>query len=157
MRSNRRGGEDHCNGTRAPPAKSRVGCPDRRQWLGWLDIICGGGVVEPQEEDAGRELLHDFLRKCELMLAPDGRTWVPTRGQKARIDHMICPQRWLPMLRRAVTADFSPGIADKEDHRPVFAKFVLREDCGMTAGSCLRQAECRLLLARVPPTPGGRP
>ena len=30
------------------------------------------------------------------------------------------------------TADFSVAIADKEDHRPVFAKFVLRDDRGMT-------------------------
>ena len=43
------------------------------------------GPVEPQEEDAGRELLHDFLGKCGLLAANtfDGtgrRTWVPTGG-----------------------------------------------------------------------------
>ena len=27
------------------------------------------GAVEPQEKDAGGELLHDFLCKCELMAA----------------------------------------------------------------------------------------
>ena len=97
------------------------------------------------------------------------RTCVPTRGQEARIDYVICPQRWLPMLRRAETAGFSLAIADKEDHQPVSAKFVLREDCGMTDeredDKCrimfdrarLRQAECRehfcQLLARAPPTP----
>ena len=27
------------------------------------------GAVEPQEEDAGGELLHDFLGKCDLMAA----------------------------------------------------------------------------------------
>ena len=54
------------------------------------------GAVEPQEEDAGGELLHDFLDKCDLMGANtfDGtgrRTWVPTRGQEARIDYVVCP------------------------------------------------------------------
>ena len=69
------------------------------------------------------------------------------------------------MFRRAETADFSLAIAD---HRPVFAKFVLHEDCGMTDeredDMCrimfdiarLRQAQCRehfcQLLARTPPT-----
>ena len=68
---------------------------------------------------------------------------------------MVYPQRWLPMLQRAGTADFSLAIADKEDHRPVFAKFVLRDDGGMTDegksdkdritvdGTRLGQEECR--------------
>ena len=90
------------------------------------------GAIEPQEKDAGGELLHDFLGKCDLMAANtfDGtgrRTWVPTRRQEPRIDHVVCPQRWLPMLNRAGTDDFSQAIADKEDHRPLFATFVLRE------------------------------
>ena len=93
------------------------------------------GPVEPQEEDAGGELLHDFLGKCGLLAANtfDGtgrRTWVPTRGQEARLDYVVCPQRWLPMLQRAGTADFSLAIADKEDHRPVFAK----SSCEMMVG-----------------------
>ena len=130
------------------------------------------GAVEPQE--AGGELLHDFLGKCDLLAANtfDGtgrRTRVPTRGQEARIDYEVCPQRWLPMLRRAGTADFSLAIADKEDHRLVFAKFVLRDVCG-TTDECtdersritfdrarLGQAECReyfcQLLGRAPPIP----
>ena len=131
------------------------------------------GAVEPQE-DAGGELLHDFLGKCDLVAANtfDGtgrRTWVQTKGQEARIDYVVCPQRGLPMLHRAETADFSLAIADKEDHRPLFAKFVLREECEMAdegkADSSrikfdrarLGQAECRVhfcqLLPRVPAMP----
>ena len=67
------------------------------------------------------------------------------------------------------TADFSLAIADKEDHRLVFAKFVLRDVCG-TTDECtdersritfdlarLGQAEFReyfcQLLGRAPPIP----
>ena len=80
---------------------------------------------------------------------------MPTSGWEARIYYVVCPQRWLPMLHRAGTADFSVAIADNEDHRLVFAKFVLRDVCEM-ADECeadrsrivfdrarLRQAECR--------------
>ena len=115
------------------------------------------GHVEPLVEDAGGELLHDFLGKCGLLAANtfDGtgrRTWVPTRGQEARLDCVVCPQRWLPMLQRAGTADF-----------------VLRDDGGMTDEgksdkdritfdrARLGQEECReyfcQLLACAPPTP----
>ena len=77
------------------------------------------------------------MGKCGLLAANtfDGtgrRTWVPTRGQEARLDYLVCSQRWLPMLQRTGTADFSLAIADKEDHRPVIAKFVRRDDGGMT-------------------------
>ena len=94
---------------------------------------------------------------------------MPTRGQEARLDYVVCPQRWLPMLQRAGTADFSLAIADKEDHRPVFAKFVLRDDGGtIDEGKSdkdritfdrarLGQEECRehfrQLLACAPPMP----
>ena len=148
---------DHCNCTRTVR-------------LARFHLLRSG----PLEEDAGGELVHDFLDKCDLMAAntfddSGRRTWVPSGGQEARIDYVVCPQRWLPMLHRAGTADFSLAIADKEDHRPAFAKFVLHEECEM-ADECeadrnrimfdrarLRQAECREhfchLFARAPPMP----
>ena len=113
---------------RTQPRADLVALLDANGRVGSISSL-GVGAVEPQEEDAGEELLHDFLGKCDLVAANtlDGtgrRTWVPTRGQEARIDYVVCPRRWLPMLHRAGTADFSQAIADKEDHRPVFAKFV---------------------------------
>ena len=79
------------------------------------------GESEPQEEDAGGELLHDFLCKCELAAANtfDGtglRTWVSTRGQEARIGYVIWPQRWAHHTAPCWN-----------DHRLVLAKFVIRE------------------------------
>ena len=141
MGSKRRGGRRSLQWYRRAPSQEQ-------SWLPLIDANGGVGsiassavgAVEPQEEDAGGELLHDFLGKCDLLAADtfDGtgrRTWVPARGQEARIDCVVCRQRWLPMLQRAGTADFSPATADKEYHRPVLAKFVLRNDCG-TTGEC---------------------
>ena len=59
------------------------------------------GSVEPQEEDAGGELMHDILGKCELLAANtfDGtgrRTWVLTRGQEARLDLCGLPAALAP-------------------------------------------------------------
>ena len=130
------------------------------------------GAVEPHEEDAGGEMLHDFLGKCDLMAANtfDGtgrRTWVPTRGQEAPIDYVVCLQRWLPMLHRARTADFSLAIADKEDHdqclRNLFCVKRVADERKADRSSImfdrarLRQAECRehlcQLIASAPPMP----
>ena len=112
---------DHSNDTRAPTAKSRAGCLiDANGRVGSI-ASQSVGPVEPQEEDAGGELLHDFLGKCGLLAANtfDGtgrRKWVTTRGQEARLDHVVGPQRWLQMLHR--TKRLTSLVSSRGQGRP---------------------------------------
>ena len=102
---------------RPQPRADLVALLDANGRVGSISSVAVG-AVEPQEED-GRELLHDFIRKCDVM----GANTFDGTGRCTWIEYVVCPQRWLPMLHREGAADFSLAIADKEDHRPVFAKF----------------------------------